>query len=310
MLWEHQKNALTIAKETLFSPSPGRVLVSIPPGTGKTEIAVRTAIEWVNSRNQRKSLVCVPNTRILGQFYRRLVALTGIRVGVEQAGRVADPTARIVLASQWTLINRLAKYGRDTLCIIDEAHHSNFDAPEFLGVLRSFDRVLGLTATPWSVGCAALFKDSQRFFLSLAEAQRLNLASEFEVLPWSEPRGPFGLVFCESNKESQLHSERTHASDWIGINRADRLNLAAILRWQSMQIGVLFVNRMLLEGFDSKPCSSIWVHRNSYSDILLVQMCGRALRYQKGKRARIYCTTEETAARVLSALRRLDDPPR
>ncbi len=307
MLWEHQRQAIDLARDTLINSARGRLLVRIPPGTGKTEIAVRIAVEWVHSGNLRKCLVCVPNTRILGQFYSRLVALTPIRVGIEQAGRTAEPSARIVLASQLSLIHRMSKYGQDVLCIIDEAHHSNFDAPKFLTVVRAFDRVLGLTATPWSSGCSTIFGDSQRFFLSLADAQRLQLACELDVLPWDEPHGPFGLVFCESNRECQQQSERTLSSDWIGVNRTDALNLSAVMRWQSMRIGLLFVNRMLLEGFDSKPCARIWINRSTYSDILLSQMCGRALRYQTNKRASIYCMSDAVMGRVTSALKRLDD---
>lgn len=308
MLWKHQSKAIDIARQCVLDKDTGKFLIQIPPGTGKTEIAARLAIDWSTSKNMRKALICVPNTRILGQFYERLVALTPHTIGVEQAGRAADPRARIVIASQMSLLGRLAKYPHDVLCIIDEAHHSNFDAPEFLRVARSFARVIGLTATPWSNGCDTIFGGAQRYFLSLSEATAAGLVCDFDVLPWTPPRGPYALVFCESNRDCQFHSDKTPDSDWIGVTRPAMRNLSAIMRWQTRELGILFVNKMLLEGFDSKACDAVWLNRVTQSDILLVQMCGRALRHQPGKRARIICSCHEMVERVLHALKRLDSP--
>ena len=65
---------------------------------------------------------------------------------------------------------------------------------------------------------------------------------------------------------------------------------------------------MLWEGFDEPRCSAVWLDRDTTSDIALVQMAGRALRYLPGKVARIYTRTMEQRLRLAAALLRLDLP--
>lgn len=306
MLWQHQSEALDFARSRLFK-NADRCLISIPPGTGKTEIAVRLAIDWVTSANLRKCLICVPNTPILKQFYTRLVCLTPIHVGIDQASHLAVKSDRLVLASQLSVINRLSKFtSGDYLVIIDEAHHTNYQASEFLALANSFDRVLGLTATPWTDGCLSLFNGAKRFFLSLSEARRRNLVSPYAIKEWSDPNGYHGLVFCESNAECERLSNLHSGSAWIGVNRSAFENQSAIMAWKSKRVGTLYVNRMLLEGFDSKHCADVWINRETYSDVFIAQMCGRALRYVPHKVASLHCRSKAVMSLVGSALARLD----
>jgi superfamily II DNA or RNA helicase len=52
----------------------------------------------------------------------------------------------------------------------------------------------------------------------------------------------------------------------------------------------------------------VWIDRDTESEIALVQMAGRALRYQAGKVARIYTRSSEQRLRLAAALLRLDLP--
>lgn len=51
---------------------------------------------------------------------------------------------------------------------------------------------------------------------------------------------------------------------------------------------------------------AVWISRDTESGIALVQMAGRALRYQPGKVARIYPRTPDARVRLAAAMLRLD----
>ena len=254
----------------------------------------------------RRVLVSVPTGQILANFYRRLVNLTRLPIAIERAHQVDVFKSRIVIGSQPTLWSRLAKFGDDTLCVIDECHHSNMDAPENLRILQHFRHVVGLSATPWSNGCASLFSSADTFAMTLDDAQRQGFVCDYQVLPWTEPHGPWGLVFCETNAECLRRSTAHPGSSWIGVNVAPSLVSARVRAWKGRQVAVLYVNRMLLEGFDEKRCGHVWIARECESPILIVQMVGRALRHVPGKCASIYCTSMNMAQRVRSAMQQLN----
>lgn len=71
---------------------------------------------------------------------------------------------------------------------------------------------------------------------------------------------------------------------------------------------MLYVNRMLLEGFDEKRCGQVWIARECQSEIMIVQMVGRALRYVPGKCAQVFCVSADMVERVTNALKRLNTP--
>ena len=267
-----------------------------------------TAIAWVKGGAFRRVLIAVATGPILQQYYSRLVSLTALPVAVEKAERSDFYRSKIVIASQATLWNRLEKYPPDTLCIIDECHHSNYDAPENLRLINRFDHVVGLTATPWSNGCRQLFDHSGYVFLPLKKAQDDGLVSQYEVKSWESERGPWALVFCETNKECAERSAKNPRSSWIGIKVAAAQVAERVRAWRGRRLDVLYVNRMLLEGFDENRCSSVWIAKDCDSDIMIVQMVGRALRYVPGKCAQVYCSSSEMIERVHAALDRMNSP--
>ncbi len=307
MLWTHQASALDLCRERQRRDG-SRVLVRLPPGTGKTEIGARAAIQWVMGGPFRRALISVPTAPILSNFYRRLVNLTRLPVAIERAHQIDVLKSRIVVGSQPTLWSRLAKFGDETLCVLDECHHANIDAPENLRIIERFRHVVGLSATPWSNGCETLFSPADTFTMTLTNAQRGGFVCDYKVLPWTEPSGPWGLVFCETNAECERRSSTHPGSSWIGVNVAPGLVSARVRAWKGRQLAVLYVNRMLLEGFDEKRCGNVWIARECQSEIMIVQMVGRALRFAPGKCAAIYCTSSEMAQRVHASLERLNEP--
>lgn len=300
-LWPHQEEAIRICAEQHQRPR-SRVLQQAPPGTGKTEIAVRAALSFLQVRPFGRALIAVPTAPILDQFAQRVSWSTRERFAVEKAERHAPRSARLVLASQASLWGRLDKYARDTLLIFDEAHHANFDAPENLRLVESFDHVLGLSASPWSVGCTALFAGGLHLVLGLEDAQRQGLSPPYELHGWTEPRGPFGLVFCASNAECEARAAAHSGSSWVGINSGEVPE--RIAAWKAGKLGVLYANRMLCEGFDEPRCCAVWITVESESEIRYVQMAGRALRQAPGKVARLYCESAVIRSRLGEALAR------
>lgn len=299
-LWPHQRQAVQTCLEALQRPR-SYVLVQFPTGSGKSEVAITVALEWLRQAFSRVLLV-VPTRQILEQFVARLAASTRERIFIEQAGQVAPYGARLVVASQNSLWERLERYNRETLCIFDECHHANLEAPENLRIASSFAHVIGLSASPWSQGCEALFSDAARVTFTLSEAQACGFVAPLEIEPWCEPTGPHGLVFCGTNADAEDGARLLPGASWVGVNSGEVEQRVA--SWRAGRHPVLFVNRMLSEGFDEKQCARVWLDVESDSDIRYVQMAGRALRVVPGKVARLHCRTRSIERRLLRALQR------
>jgi len=306
-LWPHQVEAIEVC-ERAQRGKRSRVLVQVPPGTGKTEIAARVALSWVQARPFGRAVVCVSSGPVLEQFARRLRSSTRLPIGIERAELRAVRSCRLVIATQQSLWGRLASYDPDTLLIYDECHHGNLDAPENLRLAQRFHHVVGLSATPWSSGCVNLFAESDRVTLPLWQAQREALLAPHEILPWVPPAGPLGLVFCASNRACEAASRNHALSSWVGVQIPERERKMRLQRWKSGAIRVLYANRMLLEGFDEPRCPHVWLDKETDSPILLVQMAGRALRYRPGKVARLYCASEALQDQLRAALQLCNQP--
>ncbi len=307
-LWKHQTDALKLARDCQRTRT-SRVLIQLPPGTGKTEIASRRAIEWIHEAPFNRVIIAAPTTPIMQQYYRRLVQLTSLPISIEKAQSFARIHHKIILASQSTLWQRIRRYPTDSLFIMDECHHSNYNAPENLNLIKRFDHVMGMSATPWSSGCYELFSNSGLFFFSLQQAQTCGLVAPYELSSWVNPMGPWALVFCASNEEAKQRSAAHPGSAWIGVQIASADIAKHVLAWKTKRVQVLYVNRMLLEGFDEPRCAAVWIARDCESAIMRVQMAGRALRFLPGKAARIYTASEQMADGVRNSLERLNVRP-
>jgi superfamily II DNA or RNA helicase len=217
-----------------------------------------------------------------------------------------------VLASQLSLIDRLANYSSsETLLIVDEVHHSNYDAPHFQSVVDRFERTIGLSATPWTDGI--LNKFNYIYFYSLSSAIVDKVVSPLELITanYLSPLGEYHtIIFVASNAEAKNKSARFPCADWIGHSREDSENLSVINGWRNRTIKILFANRMLLEGYDTPETSTVWIDHSLDSVVMCAQIVGRALRYKPEKKARIYVTCPDTIATVSEAVRRMNYLPR
>ncbi len=307
ILWSHQREAIEVCTQAFQRSKRSRTLVQFPTGTGKTEVAVQVALDYVLSGPFRRCLIAVSSGAILQQFYKRLCAATTLPVGLDKADLHAGSGAKIIVGSRNSLWARLAKFPADTLLIDDECHHSNYEARENLRIVERFNHVIGLSATPWTEGCLKVFGGGAKAFLSLSAAVRQGLACPYDILPWIEPTGPLGLVYCQSNKEAERRAAALPESTWIGVNSGAVTQ--RICDWMQGRSQVLFANRMLTEGFDCPRVDRVWIDKSTDSELLLVQCAGRALRVRPGKKAAIYCATPETAEQLRAALQRCDQPP-
>lgn len=298
--WRHQSEAAQVCTQAHQQPR-SKVLVQLPTGTGKTAVAIKVAVQYI-TRPFARALVVVPTEPILEQFEQRLARATRVPIHRDKAGRHAPYGAKLVIASQNSLWDRLHRYDPDTLCIYDECHHANFDAAENLKIASAFKHVVGLSASPWSNGCEVMFSDAARVTLGLSEAQSRGILAPLVVEDWVEPWGPHGLVFCTSNAEAQRLSAEHPGSTWVGVNSGAVSERVAA--WRAGRFTVIYANRMLSEGFDEPRCSGVWIGVESDSDIRYVQMAGRALRALPGKVAHLYCRTTLARRRLVRALGR------
>lgn len=142
-----------------------RVLITLPPGCGKTNIFC-----WAMQamRRQRPALILAHRDELVRQVVTRIEALApGMNVKVEKATETAGPEAEVVVASVQTLgrqgsnrLEWLAALGPE-LIICDEAHHAPADSYQ-----RIFHRfgafepggafLVGVTATPSRLDARAM----------------------------------------------------------------------------------------------------------------------------------------------------------
>lgn len=136
-----------------LAEATARILLVLPPGAGKTEVAVKTVEEISRREPDARFMVLAHRNILIKQTVRRFR-----RWGVDAANAGAEhwrpgtelPEARTVVTSPRTLLNR---GGTDQLVgrwylFVDEAHHG--PAATWRGVISGFPGpVVGMTGTPW-----------------------------------------------------------------------------------------------------------------------------------------------------------------
>ena len=156
-LRDYQERLLHRVEAALDAYGKARVMMQLPTGGGKTEIAGQ--LLKARLTNGRKAVWVTHRRELTLQTYDRLLTHAEVSATVGSAWKSSDPDAPampggVVILMAQTLGNRAKKgnvwdrYGSNDLMVIDEAHH----APA-AGWERSMKQwpgqVLGMTATPW-----------------------------------------------------------------------------------------------------------------------------------------------------------------
>jgi hypothetical protein len=137
-----------------------RTLLVLPTGGGKT-----VCFSYIASgvaQNNKRVLIIAHRRELLRQISKALTAV-GVPHGMLMGGSTGIPRTNVVVASVFTLANRLKHFPEPDMIIGDEAHH--FTPNSSWGkVVNAFPkaRVLGVTATPERLdgkGLGVLFDD-------------------------------------------------------------------------------------------------------------------------------------------------------
>ena len=163
----YQRNLLQ-KTQTALGPQSVRVMMQLPTGGGKTIIASRLLVDWL--QNGRKAAWLTHRKELADQTCRMLTeaglpAVNGVRWSPGMAAPAMSSGVTILMAQ--TVSRRTAtsgsvwnKYGEDDLLVIDEAHHAAARGWE-RAMQQWPGRIIGMTATPWRLskkeGFAHLF---------------------------------------------------------------------------------------------------------------------------------------------------------
>lgn len=126
----------------------GRALVVVPPRGGKTLIGALLVLEMA-VRHSLRALWLVHREELLDEAVRHLVEVgvpPGL-IGVIKAGRVSNPTAKVQVANEGTLVRRAVPMAH--LVITDESHRDTAAQRRRLRALFPRAFLIGLTASPY-----------------------------------------------------------------------------------------------------------------------------------------------------------------
>ena len=185
-LRDYQQAAVNDVRDS-FRRDKRRTLLVAPCGAGKT--VVFSSICAGVAANGKRVLIVAHRKELLRQISSAL-KMAGVRHAVLAGGYMGIPTANVVVASVFTLANRLDRFPPPDLIIGDEAHH--FTPKSTWGrVVEKFPnaRVLGVTATPERMdgkGLGLLF-DDMVMGPTVAELTEQGFLSPAEVYAPSKP---------------------------------------------------------------------------------------------------------------------------
>lgn len=315
-LWSHQTEALNACKSLCGSPG----LVIMPTGTGKSEIIKAVAIDWLQSGPNRV-IIAVPNRELARQhragFY--LHNRSNLIPTFCLQGYPLAKASRLIVTT-YASLNKVTEYLRSArvpksrlLLIADECHHVNRLATSYLELVSYFPSRIGFSATPWTLGNRKIFGTEPVYFLSLSEAQRLNLVCDYTIKIESdlrpEPGKAYQLYFVRASERFRGSIKATgvmHDDPRDGERRLKNDEL--IEQFRCGALSCLFVNRMLLEGFDCPQVKRIYIEKRTQSPLLAYQMFGRGLRNHKSQSLSVFVDTHEMGDLLCHALQMANDP--
>jgi superfamily II DNA or RNA helicase len=279
---------------------PAAVLLVLPTGGGKTEVAgefIRNAV-----KRTARVLFLAHRRDLVSQAWTRLQGM-GIDCGMIMAGTPMRSDLPVQVASKDTITARGHAPDNIDLIVVDEAHHTAaLDYRAILDVYPKAKSILGLTATPERSDGAALSPPFQRMIVA---CQISDLMREGWLLPCDviRPDGPKPrkalsqhpvdaylehcngercVVFTQGIKEADQWSEEGRAR---GIEarsahsqKKDKERAATLAAFAAGDVRLVFNPMILTEGWDCPPCSIVMIARGCDSMSTYLQMIGRALR--------------------------------
>lgn len=277
-----------------------RAVIQLPTGTGKSLVLLAIAKTWL--RSGRRVYLVVPTLEALTQF-RRLSLLMEIRPVVDLGDRSAPRLAPLVLTTYATAWRRFRKRAvADSLLLLDECHHVNYAAPVNAKLLAAFPLAVGASATPWSRGCVQFF-DGRPHVYRLSESIAAGHNAPYDIARWQTPQA-IGqpIIYADVGSDLRAMCQSMRATDYAVYQRRNARQIIHRYRWALLK--AIVVRRMLTEGFDNPQCKAVYIARPTQSRIAAMQMAGRALRPDQGRKATIFVIDEETRQFVKRAFRK------
>jgi superfamily II DNA or RNA helicase len=285
-----------------FESGARTVLVQAATGFGKTFTAAHYLAE--RTKNTEKRAVFLAHLdQLVGDSHKR-INTAGVYCGFVQAGRRAEPLARIQVCSIQTLHSRGDMPPAD-IVVVDEAHRSL--APTVRTILEAWPRaqIIGLTASPQRGDGKALGTIWDRL---ICGPQNRTLISEGYIVPWHVITPPTptkalamdpvdaydkfapntqAIVFAAS----VAHAEDLAASFWrseIIIGDTPRKTREEICeRFAAGLTKVIVGVDVFTEGFDAPACETVIIARDVGVTGTFLQICGRGARIFNNKK---FCT--------------------
>jgi superfamily II DNA or RNA helicase len=300
---------LIMRTRAAFATGARSVVMQSPTGSGKTTMAaeiIRGALE-----RKRRVAFFARLTVLIDDTHERLIA-SGIRAGIVQSNRKADPEALVQVASLDTLASRQAVPDAN-LCILDECHCApSEDVKGVLGLHPITTKLLGLTATPCRADDAPLVEVFEALVQgpSVKELITAGALVPVYIVSTKLKRGIDGnalsaapvdayvthtpngraIVFASSVKHADAISRDARARGIAtltitGKSSRDERRLARTM----LATGPCIITSVdvFREGWDAPPCDTIILARGFSHVGSYLQAIGRGMRAATGK---THCT--------------------
>ena len=173
----YQSNIITKTYDAIRSGAR-HVLICLPTGGGKTAISseiVRRCFEKGN-----RSIFCVHRQELMAQTFQTYVK-NGLSPALIKAGAREHAENPCQIAMITTLVNRLERYPKEDVLIMDEAHHQASNTWAKVADFYKNAVIIGLSATP----CRLDGKPLNKFFdVMVEETTTKQLIKDGYLVPY------------------------------------------------------------------------------------------------------------------------------